>query len=213
MTRKKVNEFPRPFNDYTNLSHAEFMADIECLFSVKDSQMIDDAYNLSKYGHRNQKRDGGRRYFDHPKEVAIILYREFGVRDKDIIISALLHDIIEDTFILSLEAIERLFGKTVAQRLRVLSKLPKEGYNYRLEEFGDVGAWLIKLADNLHNTRTLDVCTPQKQIRKVKETLTHYFPLIDFLEEKLIMEKKDDGSTALIRALFHEAIDHLGIEY
>lgn len=200
----KIAIIEKPFVDYSDMSHAEFTADIEAIFSKKDADLIEEAYNLLKYGHRNQKRDGGRRYFDHPKQVAIILYKEFGVRDAAVIIAALLHDIVEDTFILSLAAIERLFGRRVAAMVRILSKLPKKGYNPRLEEFGEIGAWLIKLADNLHNTRTLGDCTPEKKIRKIAETRNHYFRLINLLREKLAAKKKVLANS--IQQLFDEAV-------
>lgn len=200
----------KSFVDYSRITHAEFKADIEVLFSSEEARAIDRAYNLSKYGHRNQERQGGDRYFEHPKEVAIILYKEFGVRDAEVIIAALLHDIVEDSFILDIEGLEILFGKRVAQMTRVLTKLPKAGYILRLASLGEVGAWLVKLADNLHNTRTLDACDLEKQNRKVEETLSLYYPLIEKVDEAFSDNENYRGLAKKIRKLFDEAIDYLG---
>ncbi len=153
-------------------------------FIPSQIQLIMLAYRLSKYGHRGQERDGGGRYFDHPRQVSLTLL-EKGVFDHEIIIAALLHDVMEDSFILTWADVEFIFGKRVCTLVKLLTKetgLPKDQYFPRLLS-GPPEAWLIKLADRLHNLETLSSCTPQKQLKQIKETREKYFPLCRKLAE------------------------------
>ncbi len=157
---------------------AQYEELINKYFIPSQAHKIMMAYRFSKYGHRGQERDGGGRYFDHPREVSLTLLQQ-GLYDHETIIAALLHDVMEDTFILTWEDLEYIFGRQVCILVKSLSKepgLPKEDYLPRLSN-GLPQAWAIKLADRLHNLSTLDGCTREKQLKQVKETREKIMPL------------------------------------
>ncbi|TSC52685.1 MAG: (p)ppGpp synthetase, RelA/SpoT family [Parcubacteria group bacterium LiPW_41] len=174
---------------YIDLGRVEFMAKLEPIMSPKELEAIETAYILSKYGHRGQERDDGTRYFEHPKSVAHILIEELKVNDAQTIIMALLHDVLEDSHILSPYRIELNFGKEVVIGLKLLTKKPKEGYFKRLSIYGDNKTILVKLCDRLHNLRTLKNCTREKQKTQIEETRNHLLPLVSLLTKRL--PKKD----------------------
>ena len=163
-------------------------------FSFADRTRIMQAYRLSKYGHKGVNRRGGDRYFEHPKAVAVLLLRR-GEQDADVICAALLHDIIEDTFILLADDVEAWFGARVRRIVDLVSKVPHdidhEEYFARLAESDEPGAWLVKLADRVHNLSTLlDSDDPAKQaecrrkkIEQVEETRDFIRPLAVALSE------------------------------
>ena len=170
MVRRIVN--------YPNIGRKEFIAKLKPILSPHDLEMVETAYVLSKYGHRNQTRDDSRvRYFEHPKAVAWILVSELKVNDWQTLVMALLHDVLEDSHILSPYRIERNFGKEVVVGLKLLTKQPKTGYLGRLKQYGDNRTILVKLCDRLHNMRTLGGCSREKQKRQVAETKKYFFPL------------------------------------
>ena len=147
-------------------------------FIPSQAHLVMMAYRFAKYGHRGQQRDGGGRYFDHPREASLTLLRQ-GVLDHEIIISTLLHDVMEDTFILTWQDLEYIFGKPVCATVKLVTKEPslsKDEYFSRLAA-GTPEAWLVKLADRLHNLSTLDSCPREKQIKKVRETRLKILPL------------------------------------
>jgi (p)ppGpp synthase/HD superfamily hydrolase len=145
-------------------------------------ESIQFAYIASKYGHALQVRDDGSRYFDHPKAVAWIYINELGGRDPRVICDALLHDVLEDTYLLSTFRINLNFGKEVALDVRAITKLPKgkeliEAYLRRIIERGP---WviLVKLCDRLHNLRSLSACTKEKRLRQIAETKSLLLPML-----------------------------------
>lgn len=154
----------------------------------KEFQLIMLAYRLSKYGHRNQERDDGERYFEHPKRVALILIDEntdFMPLRPEMVITALLHDIKEDSFILTWEDIEMIFGKNVRKMVETLTKdrnlekeLRDEFYFKRLAAASS-RIKNIKLADRLDNVRHLAGCSLEKQRRYLKETEEFFLPLAE----------------------------------
>jgi GTP pyrophosphokinase len=172
----------------------------------KDVRIIERMYRYSKYGHRNQVRDNDVRYFDHPKECAIIAMREFKISDWRTITVLLGHDLQEDSFLADSEDLEINFGTDVARDIRVLSKIPKEGYLERLRLFGSSTAWIAKLCDRLHNLRTLSGCTPEKQVKQIKETKDHYLWFADHLPTKVGIEQAWLGSAFKDKIL--EACDY-----
>lgn len=141
------------------------------------------AYRLSKYGHMLKKRDGGDRYFEHPKRVALVLLDELNVSDSEMIIAALLHDIKEDSFILEWWDIEFFFGERVRNLVQILTKEKKGDKPFLEREYiaklrkAQRDARLIKLADRLDNLRDLGGCLPEKQERILEETMRFYLPL------------------------------------
>ena len=158
---------------------AEFEELVGKYFIPSQVRLIMMAYRFSKYGHRGQERDGGGRYFDHPRAVSLTLLRQ-GVFDHELIIVALLHDVMEDSFILTWEDLEYIFDKRVCSLVKLLTKevgLPKDQYFPRLLSSNQPEAWLVKLADRLHNLSTLESCTREKQVKQIKETREKYFPL------------------------------------
>lgn len=171
--------------------------------SGEEKLLIDFAYDIAKESHRPQSRDGGERYFEHVRAVALILMDECTLKDSDLIISALLHDSIEDaaTFANATRAyskwkeiaffrISRVFGERVAKIVIALTKPKIDGeeiktkeeslsmYYKNLEESG-AEAVLVKMCDRLHNLRSLSSTTPEKQGRIKKETREVYLPLFE----------------------------------
>ena len=154
-----------------------------------DEQDIKLAYYLAKYGHRAQLRketvDGKPvRYFEHPRRVAIIIMDELKMVRKDLIIPALLHDSLEDTEDLTPELLEHCFGPDILQTIKVLSKVPKEGYFDRLMVCADWRPLTIKLCDRLDNLRSLvnEDTTLEFQKKQIKETKDKYYKLMERLD-------------------------------
>lgn len=159
-----------------------FLAPLAVSLNPTDFECVVFAYISSKYGHANQEREDGSRYFDHPKGAAWIYIHELGGRDPRVIIDLLLHDISEDAYLISLYRISRNFGEDIALDVRALTKLPKgkEKTEEYLQRIIDRGPWAIiaKLIDRLHNLRTLGACSPEKQARQLKETEQHHIPIL-----------------------------------
>src|SRR5690349_20108516 len=105
----------------TIISRAQFEELINRHFIPSQARLVMMAYRFAKYGHRGQERDGGGRYFDHPRDVSVILLRQ-GIQDHEVIIAALLHDVMEDSFILTWEDLEHIFGSRVCGIVKLLSK-------------------------------------------------------------------------------------------
>ncbi len=154
-------------------------------FAERDLEEIKTGYAFSKYGHRNQTRDGGERYFDHPKAVSLIIFDDFDIKfDWKVIVIALLHDIVEDQYLLTERRIWINFKNIVAQGVKFVSKdeESKEVFFPRLFACNQWRPMVVKLADRIHNMRTLDNCTKEKQKKQVEETRTYYFQLCDIAE-------------------------------
>lgn len=170
--------------------HNSFIKRFRLKMTPADIEKLDYAYDMAKYGHQNQFRESGERYFEHVRATAIILADELGITDVDIIIAALLHDMLEDSFLLTPNRIKITFGERVATLVYSLTK-PKRG-DPRFTSDHERHSWyfdqlrassmetkLIKLADRLHNMRTLGVCSLEKQKRKIAETKEVYFPFVE----------------------------------
>ncbi len=151
-----------------------------------DEDLLNRAYVYAMRAHGAQKRASGDPYFSHPLEVAAIL-TDLGLDDATIV-AAVLHDTIEDTTA-TREEIERLFGPEIARlvdgltkikKLDLVSKRAEQAENFRkllLAIADDVRVLLVKLADRLHNMRTLHFVPPDKRKRIAEETLDIYAPL------------------------------------
>ena len=151
-----------------------------------DAQIIKKAFRMSLEAHKDMRRKSGEPYIFHPLAVAQIAVAEIGLGTTSIV-SALLHDVVEDTD-LELSDIERQFGKKVARIIDGLTKISgvfEYGSSEQAENFRkmlltlseDVRVILIKLADRLHNMRTLESMPRNKQLRIASETQYLYAPL------------------------------------
>ncbi|AOW19708.1 RelA/SpoT family protein [Urechidicola croceus] len=152
-----------------------------------DKKDIRKAFELAVDAHSNQRRKTGEPYIYHPIAVAKIVAYEIGLGTTSII-SALLHDVVEDTEY-TLEDIEREFGETIARIVNGLTKISRlnkeqdasiQAENFRkmlLTLHDDVRVILIKIADRLHNMQTMDAMPAHKQLKIASETLYIYAPL------------------------------------
>ncbi len=151
-----------------------------------DAKLIKKAFYTSMEAHSGMRRKSGEPYIFHPLEVAEICVSEIGLGTTSIV-SALLHDVVEDTEY-ELGDIERLFGKKVAKIIDGLTKISgvfEQGSSQQAENFrkmlftlsDDVRVILIKLADRLHNMRTLQSMPRHKQLKIANETIYLYAPL------------------------------------
>ncbi len=160
--------------------YGQFMDRVRSYLPEEDWPVIERAFALADKAHASQKRASGEPYILHPLGVATIL-SELQI-DRSTLVSALLHDVVEDTEI-SLEEIEEQFGPEVAFLVDGVTKLNQFQYqtkeeqqieNYRkmiLAMAKDVRVVVIKLGDRLHNMRTLKHMRPDKQQRIAQETL------------------------------------------
>jgi len=171
---------------------AAFFARLEPRLAPSDMARVRGAYYLAKYGHRAQYRkelgEDGKplRYFEHVRRVALVLMDEAKVYDPDTVITALLHDALEDTADIDANVIEQFFGSVVARRVRLLTKDPKEGYVKRLWN-ADWGTVVVKFCDRLDNLRSLDGCGDVFTAKQVKDT-KHYLELFESrLSDNLVM--------------------------
>ncbi len=168
-----------------------------------DIELIKKAYMTAALAHLPQKRMSGEPYITHPIEVTKILL-ELGM-DTDSIVAALLHDVVEDTY-LSIQDISKGFGETVAKLVGGVTKLGKIPFISREEQQAenlrkmllamseDVRVIIIKLADRLHNMRTLSAMSDEKCREKSLETMEVYAPLAHRLGMTEIKEELEDLS-------------------
>ncbi len=169
----------------------------------EDVTRLETAYDFSKAAHSGQFRDSGDPYISHPLAVANILAQLH--LDSQALTAALLHDVMEDTSVTKAE-ISRKFGKPVAELVDGVSKLDRiefetheeaQAENFRkmlLAMARDVRVILIKLADRLHNMRTLNAVPPEKRRRIARETLEIYAPIANRLGLNSIYQELEDLS-------------------
>lgn len=166
-----------------------------------DSKLVRKAFNLALDAHKNMRRKSGEPYIFHPIAVAEICVGEIGLGTTSII-CALVHDVVEDTDI-ELSDIERMFGKKVARIVDGLTKIKgvfEQGTSAQAENFRkmlftlseDVRVILIKLADRLHNMRTLDSMPRHNQLKISSETIYLYAPLAHRLGLNAIKTELED---------------------
>jgi len=149
--------------------------------SIQSNKLFDDftvlqkAYNLACLAHKGQKRKSGEDYVTHSINVAIILAEMEA--DEEIIIVGLLHDIIEKKTTITLKEIEEGFSLTVAKMLNDVTNFNNRYSEIIDEEVFNDGAIMIKLADRLHNMRTIEFMEPQRCKQKAKETIEIFSPI------------------------------------
>ncbi len=192
---------------------------IKSQYSAEDQAFFRKAYVFAKNAHEGQFRLSGEPYFLHPYEVAGIL-AELGM-DISTVVAGLFHDIVEDTPV-TLEQIQREFGEDIARLVDGVTKVGKVDFlskeehqaEYLRKMFmamaSDIRVILVKLADRLHNMRTLKYQSKEKQIEKAKETLEIYAPLAHRLGISTIKWELEDLSLKYLdERAYHEIADKL----
>ena len=168
---------------------------------IKSTERIRRAYEYARAAHGDQLRKDGSPYITHPLAAAVIV-AEMGL-DEESVIAALLHDVIEDTEVTH-EDVAKQFGESVAAIVEGVTKLTKMRYTSKEEEqmenlrkmllamARDIRVVLIKMADRLHNMRTMEYQSSQKQLEKSRETMEIYAPIAHRLGmQKIKLELED----------------------
>ena len=208
--------------DYEDPAHLYdiLIARIRKYHPSTDVSMIEKAYKLADEAHGSQCRKSGEPYIVHPLWVAIILADL--EMDKETIAAGMLHDVVEDTQI-SEEEIQKDFGNDVALLVDGVTKLGRLSYssdkldvqaeNLRkmfLAMAKDIRVIIIKLADRLHNLRTLQFMKPEKQREKAKETMDIYAPIAQRLGISKIKTELDDLALKYSQPeVFFELVDQI----
>ena len=174
-----------------------------------DISMVERAYQIARDAHKDQKRKSGEPYIIHPLCVAIIL-ADLEL-DKESIVAGILHDVVEDT-VMTLDEITEVFGPEVALLVDGVTKLTQLSWSMDKVEIQaenlrkmflamakDIRVILIKLADRLHNMRTLEFMKPEKQKEKARETMDIYAPIAHRLGISKIKVELDDLSLKYLK--------------
>lgn len=214
---KKDISNPKSFTAPDELRH-QLMETMKSLYSDEDIEMVGRAYDMAFEAHKDQKRKSGEPYIIHPICVAIIL-AELEL-DRETIIAGLLHDVVEDTDV-TYEDVVREFGVEVAQLVDGVTKLGQLSYskdkievqaeNLRkmfLAMAKDIRVILIKLADRLHNMRTMQFMKPEKQKEKSRETMDIYAPIAHRLGISKIKVELDDLSLRYLKPDVYKELEH-----
>ena len=208
MAEVNVNEL------YNNLRER-----IKAIHSEKDIVTVDKAFNLANEYHGDQKRKSGEPYIIHPIAVCDILV-DLGM-DCQSLVAALLHDVVEDTPY-TIEQLTDDFGEEVALLVDGVTKLGKvqlnsseakeeqQAENIRkmlLAMSKDIRVIIVKLADRVHNMRTLEFMTPQKQRDKALETLEIFAPISHRLGIRSVKEELEDRAIRFLDPVAYEGIE------
>ncbi|QSH39391.1 HD domain-containing protein [Candidatus Kaiserbacteria bacterium] len=184
-----------PFLDQVE-NKETFFRRVSCLFPTLDYRykLIEEAYADAKDAFRGKKRESGERYFEHLRAVALILMEYLRIKDHELIIVALLHDIVEDCPDWTIDRVAVKYGERVALLVEWMSKPSVEEFDGDKNERNQMyhgrfesaprEFFLIKLSDRLHNLITMWKCTKDKKRRKIAETKEHYLP---YAEKHLIL--------------------------
>ncbi|MGC6470840.1 MAG: RelA/SpoT family protein [Flavobacteriales bacterium] len=183
--------------------------------SKEDKKQIRKAFNIAVEAHKNMRRKSGEPYIYHPIDVARIAAKEIGLGTTSIICS-LLHDVVEDTEY-TLEDIDRLFGSKASRIIDGLTKISEvydQNVSMQAENFrkmlltlsDDIRVILIKLADRLHNMRTLSSMPKHKQLKIASETLYLYAPLAHRLGLYAIKTELEDLGLKYTKSEIYKAI-------
>ena len=200
------DETVRNMDDFTSpeVLYQELVAGVAKYHPSDDISMIEKAYRTAFDAHKDQKRKSGEPYIIHPLCVAIILADL--EMDKETIVAGLLHDVVEDTIMTS-EELRKQFGEEVELLVDGVTKLGQLSYdadkvevqaeNLRkmfLAMAKDIRVIIIKLADRLHNMRTLQYMPEKKKLEKARETMDIYAPIAQRLGISRIKVELDDLS-------------------
>ncbi len=200
---KKIGFVPSDFTSPDEL-YNNLVRTIRAYHPSTDLTIIEKAYKIANFAHKDQLRKSGEPYIIHPLCVAIIL-AELEL-DKETIVAGILHDVVEDT-VLTVPEISEEFGDEVALLVDGVTKLTQLNYSKDKVEIQaenlrkmflamakDIRVILIKLADRLHNMRTMQYQSPIKQIEKSRETMDIYAPIAQRLGISKIKIELDDLS-------------------
>lgn len=183
-----------------------------------DYALVKKAFEYCVLKHEGQKRSTGEPYYTHPFNVALIIV-SLGM-DSKAIAAALLHDVVEDTDA-TLEDIKREFGEEVALLVDGVTKIGRLNFSTKEQQQAeslrkmliamgqDIRVIIIKLADRLHNMRTIDAMTPQKQRDKSVETLEIYAPIAHRLGIRSVKEELEDLALKHLDPIAYKEIENL----
>ncbi len=183
-----------------------------------DYALVKKAFEYCVLKHKGQKRSTGEPYYTHPFNVALIIV-SLGM-DSKAIAAALLHDVVEDTDA-TLEDIKREFGDEVALLVDGVTKIGRLNFSTKEQQQAeslrkmliamgqDIRVIIIKLADRLHNMRTIDAMTPQKQRDKSVETLEIYAPIAHRLGIRSVKEELEDLALKHLDPIAYKEIENL----
>ena len=217
---KRADAAVKTMHDFTSpeVLYKELINSVLKYHPSTDISMIEKAYKVASEAHEGQKRKSGEPYIIHPLCVAIIL-ADLEL-DKETIVAGLLHDAVEDTW-MTYEEVEKEFGSEVALLVDGVTKLGQLSYsadkvevqaeNLRkmfLAMAKDIRVILIKLADRLHNMRTLQYMRPEKQQEKARETMDIYAPIAMRLGISKIKVELDDLSLKYLKPDVHYDLVH-----
>ena len=205
---------------YSNIAHYQDFTELETILSNSsnsyDMGKIRMAYDVAEKAHGDQRRVSGIPYILHPTSVACIV-AELGM-DTDSICGALLHDVVEDTSV-SLEAIKKHFGEDGAKLIDGVTKISKIPFSSREQEQAenirkmliamadDIRVIIIKLADRLHNMRTMDCMPEQKRRDKSLENMQVFAPIAHRLGIKAIKDELEDRSLQYLDPIGYKEIE------
>ena len=208
---RKADAAVKTMQDFTSpeVLYQELITSVRKYHPSTDITMIQKAYEVASDAHKDQKRKSGEPYIIHPLCVAIIL-ADLEL-DKETIVAGLLHDAVEDTW-MTTEEVEKEFSAEVALLVDGVTKLGQLSYSADKVELQaenlrkmflamakDIRVILIKLADRLHNMRTLQYMRPEKQQEKARETMDIYAPIAMRLGISKIKVELDDLSLKYLK--------------
>ncbi len=221
---KRVDASVKNMADFTSpdVLYQELIQSVRKYHPSADISLIEKAYKIARDAHEGQNRKSGEPYIIHPLCVAIIL-ADLEL-DKETIVAGLLHDVVEDTIMTS-EEITREFGSEVALLVDGVTKLGQLSYsadkvevqaeNLRkmfLAMAKDIRVILIKLADRLHNMRTLKYMKPEKQKEKARETMDIYAPIAQRLGISKIKVELDDLSLKYLEPeVYYDLVEKIAL--
>ncbi|WP_294464811.1 bifunctional (p)ppGpp synthetase/guanosine-3',5'-bis(diphosphate) 3'-pyrophosphohydrolase [uncultured Ruminococcus sp.] len=205
---------------YSNVAHYQDFSELKNILERSensyDMEKITKAYKLAEESHGDQRRVSGIPYILHPTSVACIV-AELGM-DTDSICGALLHDVVEDTPVM-LDEITKQFGSDVAKLIDGVTKISKIPYSTREQQQAenirkmliamadDIRVIIIKLADRLHNMRTMDCMPEQKRRDKSLENMQVFAPIAHRLGIKTIKDELEDRSLQYLDPVGYKEIE------
>ena len=192
------------------------------IYSGEDYELCKNAYVFARKAHENQKRASGEEYFTHPCAVARIL-SDLGL-DAKAIAAAFLHDVIEDTPVsegdirkeFGEEVLELVVGVTKLDKIQFHSKEEEQAENFRkifVAMAKDIRVIIIKLADRLHNMRSLNFLSKERQQRMARETLEIFAPLAHRLGISQIKCELEDLCLKYLEPDFYEYLTPLPVAF